>query len=69
MTAKNYRLIAGIIRRHASVERVPLARAFGAELAATNPAFDQQRFYAACFEDAPLRDRDQNADFAGLRSR
>lgn len=49
MTRKDFILIARVVQRNTSgSQRKYLAEVFAAELAATNPAFDEARFIAAC---------------------
>jgi len=56
MTRRDFNLIAGVIRQlPAQVSRDTLARAFAAELLATNRAFDVARFLAACDPKAPTQ--------------
>jgi len=54
MTRRDFNLIAGVIRQLPSpVSRDALARAFAAELPATNPNFNRGRFLDACEPEAP----------------
>jgi len=54
MTRRDFNLIADVIcQLPPQVSRDTLARAFAAELPATNPAFDAARFLAACEPEAP----------------
>lgn len=59
MTRRDFELIASVVREteltagnasypDCEVARGQLARAFAAELAATNPRFDRERFLRAC---------------------
>jgi len=56
MTRRDFNLIAGVIRQlPAQVSRDALARAFAAELPATNPNFNLGRFLDACEPKAPSK--------------
>jgi hypothetical protein len=50
MTKKDYELIASVIRLWTTGEtRIHLAFKMSEALKGTNPRFDAERFYAACF--------------------
>jgi hypothetical protein len=76
MSKKDFEMIARVLREHphaAGAGRIRLARAFAAELAATSPRFDRERFIAACMgedsHDSAGRKVRYSADpLAGRRS-